>query len=118
MKRSIYLLVFSFCIISCTKKENQSKSEPTKISGEAIFNENNCMACHKIDQKVVGPSLQDIAKIYKAQNGNLVAFLKEEADPIVDETMYETMKINLQVTKTLSDDELKALENYILSQSK
>ncbi len=118
MKNSIYFLLFSFFIISCTKKENKSTTEEPKISGEAIFTENNCAACHKPDQKVIGPSLQDIAKIYKEQNGNMLAFLKEEAEPIVDPSMYETMRINLQVTKTLPDNQLKALEDYILSFSK
>jgi cytochrome c len=118
MKKSIYFLLFSFFILSCTKKENESKTNPTKVSGETIFTENNCVACHKIDQKIVGPSLQDIAKIYKAQKGNMVAFLKEEAEPIVDQSMYETMKINLQVTKTLPNEQLIALQDYILSHSK
>jgi hypothetical protein len=33
--------------------------------------------------KVIGPSVQDIASIYKAKNGN-IAFLVEDAAPIVD----------------------------------
>lgn len=115
-----YLILLVLALVSC-KNETETKinaSETKVISGEALFTENNCAACHKPDQKVVGPSLQDIAKVYKAQNGNMVAFLKEEAEPIVDESMYETMKINLQVTKTMSDEELKALENYILGFAK
>jgi cytochrome c len=115
-----YFIILVVFIASCKNETqtNSDKPEPKTISGEVLFTENNCTACHKPDQKVVGPSLQEIAKIYKEQNGNMVAFLKEEAEPIVDPTMYETMKINLQVTKTMSNQELKALEDYILSQSK
>ena len=62
--------------------------------------------------------MQEIAKIYKEKNGNMVAFLKEEAEPIVDPKMYESMKINLQITKTMTDEELQSLEMYFLSHSK
>ena len=122
MKNTIYFLLLTFLIISCGKKETVTKDEalsvPTPEKGEALFTENNCIACHKIDQKVIGPSLQETAKIYKEQKGNIVAFLKEEAEPIVNQELYETMKINLQITKTMSDEELKSLEMYILSNSK
>lgn len=120
MKRYTILLI-ALVLVSCkgeTSSETSYKPQEEAPSGEDIFNQNSCTACHKPDQKVIGPSLQDIAKIYKEQKGDMVAFLKEEAEPIVDPKMYESMRINLQVTKTLSDEELKALENYILNHSK
>ena len=122
MKNTIYFLLLTFFIISCNKKETSKTGEalsvPTAEKGEALFTENNCIACHKIDQKVIGPSLQETAKIYKEKKGNIVAFLKEEAPPIVDEKLYETMKINIQLTKMMSDEELESMELYILSHSK
>ena len=122
MKKIFYLLLLTLSIISCGSKEATTKeatlSVPTPEKGEALFTENNCIACHKIDQKIIGPSLQETAKIYKEKKGNMVAFLKEEAEPIVNQELYETMKINLQITKTMSDDELQSLEMYILSHSK
>lgn len=74
-----------------------------------------CIACHQVDQKVVGPSLQDIAKIYIERNGDMVHFLKGEGEPIVDATQYEIMKTNFAITKAMSDTELKALEAYVYS---
>ena len=122
MKNIIYLLLLAISIISCGTKEVTTKeadlSVPTPEKGEALFIENNCIACHKIDQKIIGPSLQETAKIYKEKNGDMVAFLKEEAEPIVSKELYETMKINLQITKTMSDEDLQSLEMYILSHSK
>lgn len=32
-----------------------------------LANKNNCMACHAIDKKIVGPSFQDVAKKYTSQ---------------------------------------------------
>ena len=123
MKKVSYILFVAIFTFSCStreaKKSNDTAAEVATIEkGQELFESNNCIACHKVDQKVVGPSLQETAKIYKEKNGDLVAFLKEEAQPLVDETLYETMKINLQITKTMSDAELESLEMYILSHSK
>jgi cytochrome c len=118
----IVLLVFA--LVSCknepskTEDENQVASVPTLEKGLILFQENNCAACHQPDQKVIGPSMQEIATIYKKENGSIVSFLREEADAIVDPKMYESMKINLQITKNMSDEDLESLELYFLSHSK
>ncbi len=89
---------------------------PSQKLGQKIFDgKGNCFSCHKPDQKIIGPSIQEIAKIYKEKNGNIVDFLKEKADPIVDPSQYEVMKTNFAITKNLTDEELKGLEDYIYS---
>jgi cytochrome c len=35
---------------------------------EALAKKHNCLACHQVDKKAIGPSYQDIAKKYKGQN--------------------------------------------------
>ena len=35
---------------------------------EALAKKHNCLACHTVDKKLVGPSYKDIAKKYKGQN--------------------------------------------------
>jgi cytochrome c len=35
---------------------------------EALAKKHNCLACHQVDKKVVGPAYKDIAKKYKGQN--------------------------------------------------
>jgi len=121
MKKIVTFVVF-VTLFSCQKEEKKQDNTQPEIAsverGEALFIQNNCTACHQPDQKVVGPSLQETAKRYKEEKADMVAFLKEEAPPIVDESMYESMKINLQLTKMMSDEELQSLEMYILSHSK
>jgi cytochrome c len=123
MKRILFLLIVIF-ILSCknSSQEDFEKSTIDKskiISGEDLFSgKGTCTACHLPDQKVIGPSITEIAKIYKEQNASIVSFLKEETEPIVDPKMYETMKANFAITKQMSDDELKALEDYILTFAK
>ena len=119
------LIIVLFAFVSCKNdnQENFEKSTATeitkKMSGQELFEgKGNCIACHKPDQKIIGPSIAEIAKIYKENKGSIVAFLKEEADPIVDPSQYDIMKTNFAITKTMSDEELKALEDYIYSFSK
>lgn len=35
----------------------------------AVAKKNNCVACHKIDKKLVGPAWADVAKKYKGDAG-------------------------------------------------
>jgi cytochrome c len=35
---------------------------------EALAKKYNCLACHQVDKKVVGPAYKDIAKKYKGKN--------------------------------------------------
>ncbi|MCF6131544.1 c-type cytochrome [Flavobacterium wongokense] len=122
MKKLLWALV-PLTLICCQNKENKTEAPAdetsVKTSGKELFEgEGNCIACHKPDQKIIGPSLEEIAKIYKAKNASIVAFLQEQSEPIVDPSQYDIMKTNFAITKSMSDEELKALEDYIYSFSK
>ncbi len=125
--KKILFLVSVLVLISCKKESQESfgKAETTTEVqkpadlGKTIFEgKGACVACHKPDVKLVGPSLQDIAKIYKDKKGDMVTFLKGEGQPIVDPAKYELMKPNFVLTKTFTDEELKALEAYVYSNLK
>ena len=125
--KKVALLACLIFVFSCKKESEETfgQPNPTEVSqtpeqlGKSIFEgKGNCVACHKINEKLVGPSVQDIAKIYKAQNGDIVSFLKDDAKPLVDPTQYEVMKTNFALTKAMSDEELKRLEAYIYSSIK
>jgi cytochrome c len=119
MNKSIILIAF-FLLISCNNKHEKTPisvdKTVTKISGKTLFEgEGNCIACHQAEQKIIGPSIQEIAKIYKDKNASIVSFLREESEPIIDPSKYDIMKTNFAITKSMNDEELKALENYIFS---
>jgi len=121
--KKLSLIITLFCLFSCKSKEDKSETTvdetATKISGQELFQgEGNCIACHKPDQKIIGPSLQEIAKIYKDNKASIVLFLQEKSEPIIDPSQYEIMKTNFAITKSMSEEELKALEDYIFSFSK
>ncbi len=125
MKQNLFIL-FVLLFISCKNESDNkdtfsvSNSETTEINtlelGKNLFNgKGTCLACHKPNQKIIGPSIVEIAKIYKDQNADMISFLKGNAEPIVDPSQYEVMKANFQITKKMSDQELEAIVEYMYS---
>ena len=133
VKAILFSTLFVFTISCGGKKEDQdfgkkettedAKSDnsafPLAEKGKEIFEgKGTCATCHKTDIKLVGPSMQDIAKIYKEKNASIATFLKGDEKPIVDPTQFEVMKANFALTKTFTDEERQSLEEYVLSQGK
>lgn len=128
MKKVVFVLAI-LTFLSCKKESQEPFGKTTETSsteaqapeafGKEIFEgKGNCVACHQVDQKVVGPSIKEIAKIYKEKNGDIVTFLKGDSEPLVDPSQFEVMKTNFAITEEMSDEELKALEAYIFSNLK
>jgi cytochrome c len=125
----LYLAVLTLGFVSCGEKKEtdpmgnpieESKATTTTLSSEELGKElfegkGMCATCHKEDAKIVGPSIKEIAKIYMDKKASISMFLQGEADPIVDPTQFEIMKANFAITKTMTDEELKSLEDYMLS---
>jgi len=127
--KKIILTVAFFTLLSCKNESQEPFGKPAEttstevqtpeILGKEIFEgKGNCIACHQAEQKLIGPSIREIAKIYKEKNGNMVKFLKGESEAIVDPSQFPVMQANLAITKTFTDDELKAVEAYINSNLK
>lgn len=118
MKKYLFLIVILFQIACKNKEQTNVVALPSIDSGKQLFETNNCAACHQTAEKVVGPSLTTIAQIYHLKNASIVSFLKAEAEPIVDPSQYQSMKLNLEITKTMSTPELQSLELYIMHYAK
>lgn len=121
---SILLLAFTLIVFSCGKKTEtdpmgnpieEVKATSDNLGKELFEGKGLCATCHKPDTKVVGPSIKEIAKIYKEKNASISIFLQGESDPIVDPSQFEIMKANFAVTKSMTDEELKSLEEYMLN---
>lgn len=86
--------------------------------GKRLFTEKTCATCHQIDAKVIGPSIKEINRIYAEKNGDMMKFLKGEAEAIVDTDAGQVaiMKANLDgFVKNLPENELKAIAAYMES---
>ncbi|WP_353134102.1 c-type cytochrome [Limnohabitans sp.] len=75
---------------------------------------NNCMACHAVDKKIVGPAYKDVAKKYAGQ-------------PDAEATLAKSIKaggsgkwgpIPMPVQAQLSDADAKTLATWVLAGAK
>lgn len=126
MRKAAVLMIF-FIMVSCKTEVKKDTTEPipqavektsADLGKELFEGKGRCFACHKPDQKIVGPSIREIAAIYKDKHGDIISFLRGNEKPLVDPEQFEVMKANFEVTKTMTNDELEALEAYIYSQLK
>ena len=83
MKKLIVIGMVSFLAISCSKKEmSQPKStDPGDVatsivsnaSGQTMIETSDCLACHSIDEKMIGPSYKEIAAKYSEKDIEILA---------------------------------------------
>ncbi len=92
-----------------------AKEAVAGVNGEELFQKNGCTACHQPTAKTVGPAVNEIAKAYAGKKEDLVKFLKGEGQAIVDAPQFAVMKPNLEITKKMTDDQVAAIADYILS---
>ncbi|CAK0751008.1 cytochrome c [Gammaproteobacteria bacterium] len=79
--------------------------------GEALLGKYDCLACHKVDMKLVGPAYKDVAAKYKgdaAAPANLLAKVKNGGAGTWG-------PIPMPPHPTASDDDLKKIVAWILS---
>ncbi|MEW7279591.1 c-type cytochrome [Aquimarina sp. 2201CG1-2-11] len=126
---AIFCIGITLGILSCQSGKKEKKPE-IKIGtkkeqlspfdvGKTVFNgKGKCYTCHKVDKKSIGPSILEIMKVYNEEKGDIIAFLKQDAEPIVDPETYTVMKTNFAIIKTFTEEELQAVEVYMSEMSK
>lgn len=103
MKRTLLTVALSAVVVL---------SAAPAFANQALATKKNCMACHSIDKKLVGPSYKDVAAKYKGD--------KTAADKLVVKVMKGgsgvwgavPMPANTQVNEV----EARELVNWVLSQ--
>ena len=86
---------------------------PAALADEALAKKHNCLACHQVDKKSVGPSYQDVAKKYKGQN---VAAKLEEKVKKGGSGVWGP--VPMPPTVATPDADVKALVDWILTLKK
>jgi cytochrome c len=82
------------------------------VASQALAQKNNCLACHAVANKMVGPAYKDVAAKYKGNKdaeATLVASIKKGGSG-------KWGQIPMPPQTTLSDADAKALAKWILSQ--
>lgn len=86
-------------------------SGPALASAD-LAKQKNCLACHAVDKKFVGPSYKDIAAKYKADKNAQGALAKKIREGGVGAWGQIPMPANPQV----SEPEAQTLAKWVLSQ--
>jgi cytochrome c len=103
MKSLLSLIFAASALVACPAFANADLAQ-----------KKNCMACHAVDKKVVGPSYQDVAAKYAGQKD------------AVDKLSQKVIKggagvwgpVPMPANTAVSDAEAKQLVTWILSQKK
>lgn len=80
------------------------------LADQALAQKKNCMACHAVEKKVVGPAYKDVAKKYASQNAEakLATKIKQGGSGVWG-------AIPMPANPQVSDAEAKQLAAWVLS---
>ena len=84
------------------------------LASEALAKKYNCLTCHAVDKKVIGPSYQDVAAKYKGDagaEGKLIAKVKNGSSGAWGQTP-------MPPNATVPDADIKTLVKWVLSTKK
>ncbi len=85
---------------------------PAVLADEALAKKHNCLACHDVAKKSVGPAYQEIAKKYKGQN---VAAKMEEKVKKGGQGAWGA--VPMPPNPAVPDADIKKLVEWILKQA-
>ncbi|RVU01408.1 c-type cytochrome [Mucilaginibacter limnophilus] len=80
-------------------------------AGKELISKSDCLACHKIDTKLVGPAYIDVAKKYPATPANYAKLAKK----VIDGGAGVWGQIPMSPHASLSMADAKKMVSYILS---
>lgn len=119
-------LLFGMALVSLTSfSTNNTDKNYTKISkksnviyqsseGEKLIAKSDCIGCHKLDKKLIGPSYLDIAKKYQSNDKN-VAYLSGK---IIKGGSGVWGSMPMSAHASLKKSDANSMAKYILSLKK
>ena len=81
------------------------------MADEAMAKAKNCMACHSVDKKVVGPAYKDVAKKFAGQAGAVDTL----TNAILKGSQGVWGAVPMPPNTNVTPDEAKKLADWILS---
>lgn len=125
--QKVVLISLSIFAISCGKKEEKAETttlieEPQapveKLTpleeGKFLVEGADCLACHKINEKLIGPSYEEVAAKYENTPENIELL----ADRIIKGSSGVWGNIPMAAHSGLSQENAKLMAAYVLSLKK
>ncbi len=79
-------------------------------TGEELAKSNNCLSCHSVDAKLVGPSFKDVSKKYKGQADAQTKL----ADKVKKGGSGNWGSVPMPPNPNVKDDDLKTILTWVL----
>ncbi|MDN3693974.1 c-type cytochrome [Chryseobacterium tructae] len=123
MKNLFLAGTLGLLIFSCSKKENTAEvassdaasvSAPaaSNLSGDKIMETLDCSGCHSVNERMIGPSYQEIAAKYSDKDIELLA------SKIIEGGSGVWGGVPMAAHPQVSKEDAKKMVEYILSQKK
>ncbi|WP_160136871.1 c-type cytochrome [Chryseobacterium sp. c4a] len=123
MKNLFLAGTLGLLIFSCSKKENTTEvassdaasvSAPatSNLSGDKIMETLDCSGCHSVNERMIGPSYQEIAAKYSDKDIELLA------SKIIEGGSGVWGGVPMAAHPQVSKEDAKKMVEYILSQKK
>ncbi|MGC3982853.1 MAG: c-type cytochrome [Steroidobacteraceae bacterium] len=90
-----------------------SMAAHTAQASEALMEKSGCLSCHRVDQKLIGPTFKEVATRYRGRNDIVPILLQKVREGGEGEWGDIPMAANSE--ERVSDDNLKAVIEWILS---
>lgn len=98
-----------------TTEANASVAPENVDKGKKLFKEKNCVVCHQLNTKLIGPSLINVSKAYAGKKEKLDSFLIGKSKSIIDPAQHALMEPQIAITKAMSKEGRMAIVEYLLS---
>ncbi|MFY1046607.1 c-type cytochrome [Chryseobacterium sp. GP-SGM7] len=122
MKKILVTGLVSLLAISCSKKETTQPQSTdssdvatpvvSKASGQTMIETSDCLACHSIDERMIGPSYKEIAEKYSQKD------IEQLASKIIEGGSGVWGDVPMAPHSQFSKEDAKKMVEYILSQKK
>ncbi|NTS41779.1 cytochrome c class I [Flavisolibacter sp. BT320] len=127
MKKTILALGFAAFVIGCGSNDDKAATttdsgtatkeatadvsqHPDYKKGLALIGQSDCLTCHKVSEKVIGPSYQEVADRYAGQAG----IEDSLAGKIINGGAGVWGQVPMTPHPNLSHDDAVAMVKYIL----
>lgn len=121
MKRTFLLLGVALMTLSSFSRIDSDKKYIAKTNieeqpnnGEKLIAKSDCVGCHKLDKKLIGPSYLDIAKKYPNNDKNVTYLVGKIIKG--GSGVWGTMPMSAHTA--LKKEDVKSMVKYILSLKK
>jgi len=132
MKKTFVIFGLALVVAACNSNSKKSASDSTATTpaatstpattssaaadtaGLALIKKNDCLTCHKVDQKVIGPAYQDVANKYTSSP----AVIDTLANKVIKGGSGNWGTVAMSPHPALSEADAQEMIKYILSLKK